>query len=62
MSPYDLGRSFINPSRYAQAPEILADIAADEEPRPTLKKKEKQALKHELFIQREFPSYTLRYP
>ncbi|TFK89634.1 hypothetical protein K466DRAFT_18209 [Polyporus arcularius HHB13444] len=34
------------------APEILADIAADEEPRPTLKKKEKQALKHELFMQR----------
>ncbi|RPD81976.1 hypothetical protein L226DRAFT_528186 [Lentinus tigrinus ALCF2SS1-7] len=34
------------------APEILADIAADEEPRPSLKKKEKLALKHELFIQR----------
>ncbi|KAI0715268.1 ribosome biogenesis protein SLX9-domain-containing protein [Earliella scabrosa] len=34
------------------APDILADIAAEEEPRPTLKKKEKQALKHELFVQR----------
>ncbi|TBU46108.1 ribosome biogenesis protein SLX9-domain-containing protein [Dichomitus squalens] len=34
------------------APEILADMAADEEPRPTLKKKEKQALKHQLFIER----------
>ncbi|KAI1793882.1 ribosome biogenesis protein SLX9-domain-containing protein [Ganoderma leucocontextum] len=34
------------------AAEILADMAADQEPHPTLKKKEKQALKHQLFIER----------
>ncbi|KAM5533084.1 hypothetical protein V8D89_013227 [Ganoderma adspersum] len=34
------------------AAEILADMAADQEPRPTLKKKEKQALKHQLFVER----------
>ncbi|KAI8980683.1 ribosome biogenesis protein SLX9-domain-containing protein [Trametes punicea] len=33
------------------APEILADMAVEEEPRP-MKKKEKQALKHELFLKR----------
>ncbi|KAI9058860.1 hypothetical protein FKP32DRAFT_1231534 [Trametes sanguinea] len=34
------------------APEILADMAVDEESRPTMKKKEKLALKHELFLKR----------
>ncbi|KAI0331942.1 hypothetical protein GY45DRAFT_1344944 [Cubamyces sp. BRFM 1775] len=34
------------------APEILADMDVEEESRPTLKKKEKQALKHELFLKR----------
>ncbi|KAI0639733.1 ribosome biogenesis protein SLX9-domain-containing protein [Trametes polyzona] len=34
------------------APEILADMAVDEEPRPAMKKKEKLALKHELFLKR----------
>ncbi|KAI0800936.1 ribosome biogenesis protein SLX9-domain-containing protein [Fomes fomentarius] len=37
---------------HGQAPEILADMAAEEDARPALKKKEKQALKHELFMQR----------
>ena len=38
-----------------QASDILADTAAAEEPgaRQTLKKKDKQALKHDLFLQRE---------
>ncbi|OSD03638.1 hypothetical protein PYCCODRAFT_240787 [Trametes coccinea BRFM310] len=34
------------------APEILADMAVDEESRPAMKKKEKLALKHELFLKR----------
>ena len=38
----------------SQAPEILAEIAAQEdEPRVMLKKKEKQALKHDIFLRRE---------
>ncbi|KAI0660406.1 ribosome biogenesis protein SLX9-domain-containing protein [Cubamyces menziesii] len=34
------------------APEILADMEVEDEARPALKKKEKQALKHELFLKR----------
>ncbi|KAI0375332.1 hypothetical protein BV20DRAFT_1032580 [Pilatotrama ljubarskyi] len=34
------------------APEILADMAVEEESRPIMKKKEKLALKHELFLKR----------
>lgn len=35
-----------------EAPEILEDMAMEDEPRPTMKKKEKQALKHDLFLKR----------
>ncbi|KAL1951676.1 hypothetical protein VTO73DRAFT_825 [Trametes versicolor] len=34
------------------APEIFEDMAMEDEPRPTMKKKEKQALKHDLFLKR----------
>ncbi|KAI0673465.1 ribosome biogenesis protein SLX9-domain-containing protein [Trametes maxima] len=34
------------------APEILADLAAEDQPRPAMKKKEKLALKHDLFLKR----------
>ncbi|CDO76613.1 hypothetical protein BN946_scf184868.g27 [Trametes cinnabarina] len=34
------------------APDILADMAVEDETRPTMKKKEKMALKHELFLKR----------
>ncbi|KAI0830642.1 ribosome biogenesis protein SLX9-domain-containing protein [Trametes gibbosa] len=35
-----------------QASDILADMTVEEQPRPIMKKKEKQALKHELFLKR----------
>lgn len=35
-----------------EAPEIFEDMAMEDEPRPTMKKKEKQALKHDLFLKR----------
>ncbi len=47
-----------------EAPEILEDMAIEEEPRPTMKKKEKQALKHDLFLKRPCICYNdmLRTP